>query len=67
VRNQLVFDANHTMSNRFQLCTTVFKAVRKLHKDNESIPDSINTAMTFCSRESTPVPVEELDLTQVPA
>ena len=49
MRSQLVFDASEMTANRFALCSSVFLAVRKLHRDNTSMPNSINQAMTFCS------------------
>lgn len=49
MRSQLVFDASELTANRFALCSSVFLAVRKLHRDNTSMPNSINQAMTFCS------------------
>lgn len=53
MRNQLVFDASHKAENRFELCNTVFTAIRKLHVKSGSIPDTINTALEFCSHVST--------------
>ncbi|GAC1659978.1 MAG: hypothetical protein NVS9B15_23790 [Acidobacteriaceae bacterium] len=50
VRNELVFTASHTTANRFNLCNAVFLATRRLHAKNSSIPNSINSAIIFCSR-----------------
>jgi hypothetical protein len=51
MRSELVFNASHLTPNRYKLCSSVFLAVRKLHRDRESISESINTAMEFCSQD----------------
>ena len=51
MRSQLVFDASELTVNRFKLCSSVFLAVRKLHRDSTSIPASINEAIVFCSKD----------------
>ncbi len=54
MRSELVFTANANTTNRFQLCSSVFTAVRRMHREGSSIPDSINEAMTVCSHDQQP-------------
>ena len=45
MRSELVFDAVHTLRNRYTLCQLASKATRKFHKPNTRIQDTTNEVM----------------------
>jgi len=42
MRSELVFEAVHTLRNRYTLCQLASKATRKFHKPNTRIQDTTN-------------------------
>jgi hypothetical protein len=44
-RSELVFDAVHTLRNRYMLCQLASKATRKFHKPNTRIQDTTNEVL----------------------
>lgn len=59
MRSALVFTANSVTPNRFQLCSTVFAAVRRLHQRSHVVSDSINDAFSVCSGDLNPEKIAE--------
>ena len=47
MRSELVFTAKTSIPNRYQLCSSVSAATRKLHREGSSFSESINEAMTY--------------------
>lgn len=45
MRSDLVFEALHTMRNRYMLCQLASKATRKFHRPNTRIPDTMNDVL----------------------
>jgi hypothetical protein len=45
MRSELVFDAVHTLRNRYTLCQLASKATRKFHKPNTRIQDTTNNVL----------------------
>ena len=45
MRSDKVFEALHTMQNRYMLCQLASKATRKFHKPNTRIQDTTNEVM----------------------
>ena len=45
VRSELVFDAVHTLRNRYMLCQLASKATRKFHRPNTRIQDTTNDVL----------------------
>jgi hypothetical protein len=45
VRSELVFEAVHTLRNRYMLCQLASKATRKFHKPNTRIQDTTNDVL----------------------
>jgi len=45
MRSELVFDAVHTLRNRYTLCQLASKATRKFHKPNTRIQDTTNEVL----------------------
>lgn len=45
VRSDLVFDAVHTLRNRYMLCQLASKATRKFHRPNTRIQDTTNDVL----------------------
>lgn len=45
VRSDLVFDAVHTLRNRYMLCQLASKATRKFHRPNSRIQDTTNDVL----------------------
>ena len=45
MRSNLVYDALHTMRNRYMLCQVASKATRKSHRPNTRIPDTMNNVL----------------------
>ena len=45
MRSDLVFDALHTLRNRYMLCQLASKATRKFHKPNTRIQDTMNQVL----------------------
>jgi hypothetical protein len=46
MRSELVFEAVHTLRNRYTLCQLASKATRKFHKPNTRIQDTTNEVLT---------------------
>src|ERR1700694_6021581 len=44
-RSELVFDALHTLRNRYMLCQLASKATRKFHKPNTRIQETMNEVL----------------------
>jgi hypothetical protein len=45
VRSNLVFDALHTLRNRYMLCQLASKATRKFHRPNTRIQETMNEVL----------------------
>ncbi|HKD85713.1 MAG TPA: hypothetical protein VKB58_13265 [Terriglobales bacterium] len=45
MRSELVFEAIHTLRNRYTLCQLASKATRKFHKPNTRIQDTTNEVL----------------------
>ena len=45
IRSDLVFDALHTLRNRYMLCQLASKATRKFHRPNTRIQDTMNEVL----------------------
>ena len=45
MRSNLVFDALHTLRNRYMLCQLASKATRKFHKPNTRIQETMNEVL----------------------
>jgi hypothetical protein len=45
MRSDLVYEALHTMRNRYMLCQVASKATRKFHRPNTRIPDTMNDVL----------------------
>jgi hypothetical protein len=45
VRSDLVFDALHTLRNRYMLCQLASKATRKFHRPNTRIQETMNEVL----------------------
>ncbi len=45
VRSGLVFDALHTLRNRYMLCQLASKATRKFHRPNTRIQETMNEVL----------------------
>ena len=45
MRSKLVFEAVHTLRNRYTLCQLASKATRKFHKPNTRIQDTTNEVL----------------------
>jgi hypothetical protein len=45
MRSNLVFEAVHTVRNRYMLCQLTSKATRKFHKPNTRIQDTTNDVL----------------------
>jgi hypothetical protein len=45
MRSDLVYEALHTMRNRYMLCQVASKATRKFHRPNTRIPDTMNNVL----------------------
>jgi hypothetical protein len=44
-RTDLVFDALHTLRNRYMLCQLASKATRKFHRPNTRIQETMNEVL----------------------
>jgi hypothetical protein len=56
MRSELVFEAVHTLRNRYTLCQLASKATRKLHKPNTRLQDTTNEVL---DRFKDTVPMDE--------
>ena len=45
MRSELVFEAVHTLRNRYMLCQLASKATRKFHRPNTRIQDTTNEVL----------------------
>lgn len=45
MRSDLVFDAVHTLRNRYMLCQLASKATRRFHRPNTRIQDTTNDVL----------------------
>jgi hypothetical protein len=45
MRSELVFEAVHTLRNRYMLCQLASKATRKFHKPSTRIQDTTNDVL----------------------
>ena len=50
MRSELVFEAVHTLRNRYTLCQLASKATRKFHKPNTRIQDTTNDVLNLYCR-----------------
>ena len=50
MRSDLVFDAVHSMKNRYMLCQLASKATRKFHKPNTRIQETTNEVLHRIAR-----------------
>ena len=49
VRSNLVFDALHTLRNRYMLCQLASKATRRFHRPNTRIQETMNEVLDTIS------------------
>ncbi len=49
MRSDLVYDALHTVRNRYLLCQVASKATRKFHRPSTRIQDTTNEVLTRIS------------------
>jgi len=49
MRSDLVYDALHTVRNRYLLCQVASKATRRFHRPNTRIQDTTNEVLTRIS------------------
>ena len=47
MRSDLVFEAVHTLRNRYTLCQLASKATRKFHRPNTRIQDTTNDVLNL--------------------
>ena len=47
MRSELVFEAVHTLRNRYTLCQLASKATRRFHKPNTRIQDTTNDVLNL--------------------
>jgi len=47
MRSELVFEAVHTLRNRYMLCQLASKATRKFHRPNTRIQDTTNDVLNL--------------------
>ena len=52
MRSELVFTAKTSIPNRYQLCSSVAAATRKLHREGSSFSESINRGNDLLCRTS---------------
>jgi hypothetical protein len=52
MRSDLVFEAVHTLRNRYTLCQLASKATRKFHKPNTRIQDTTNDLIADSDRQN---------------
>ena len=45
IRSNLVFEALHTLRNRYMLCQLASKATRKFHRPNTRIQETMNEVL----------------------
>ena len=45
MRSDMVFEALHTLKNRYMLCQLASKATRKFHKPNTRIQETMNEVL----------------------
>ena len=45
MRSDMVFDALHTLRNRYMLCQLASKATRRFHKPNTRIQETMNEVL----------------------
>jgi GTP cyclohydrolase I len=45
IRSDLVFEALHTLRNRYMLCQLASKATRKFHRPNTRIQETMNQVL----------------------
>jgi hypothetical protein len=45
MRSEMVFDALHTLRNRYMLCQLASKATRRFHKPNTRIQETMNEVL----------------------
>ncbi len=45
IRSELVFDALHTLRNRYMLCQLASKATRRFHRPNTRIQETMNQVL----------------------
>jgi hypothetical protein len=46
MRSDMVFEALHTLRNRYMLCQLASKATRRFHKPNTRIQETMNDVLT---------------------
>ena len=65
MRSDRVFDALHTLRNRYMLCQLASKATRKFHKPNTRIQETMNEVLErIASSERTSVLSEPENFTE---
>lgn len=51
MRSDRVFDALHTLRNRYMLCQLASKAIRRFHKPNTRVQETANDVLNRISAE----------------
>ena len=66
MRSELVFTAKTSIPNRYQLCSSVAAATRKLHREGSSFSESINEAMTYFAEHPISQPRQAPEASVIP-
>jgi hypothetical protein len=59
MRSELVYRANHIVSNRFQLCHLTASSARSMTRSSVAMHESINQALEAISGHSAPIVAPE--------
>lgn len=59
MRSELVYRANHIVSNRFQLCHLTSSSARSMTRSSVAMHESINQALEAISGHSAPIVAPE--------
>jgi hypothetical protein len=62
MRSQLVFEAVHTLRNRYTLCQLASKATRKFHKPSTRIQDTTNEVLNHIAESERQEVIQEPEM-----
>jgi hypothetical protein len=62
MRSQLVFEAVHTLRNRYTLCQLASKATRKFHKPSTRIQDTTNEVLNHIAESDRQEVIQEPEI-----
>ena len=62
MRSQLVFEAVHTLRNRYTLCQLASKATRKFHKPSTRIQDTTNEVLNHIAESERQEVIQEPEI-----